>query len=195
MNISVANAIAIKTATHTISVLWHDAILVTRKLANPSRDDNTGGSSHSHSTPSTPVSLGDMTVLDSIRQWLTVASTACGLPYDQALHATPQELAAYVCNNAMALAEQSDAMDWVTDAVSASTSIRLICGETTHDSTRWRGALVDWNPDQIAATLTDLTGRRVKANTISQLKHRGKIVIVDGRVILGEIATALGIKA
>lgn len=194
MNTSVANAIAIKTATHTIAILWHDATLITRKLANPQRDDNSGGS-HSHSTPTTPVSLGDMTVLDSIKQWLTVASTASGLPYDQALNGTPQELAAYVCNNAMALAEQPDAMDWVTDAVSASTSIRLICGETTQDPTRWRGALVDWQPDQIAATLTDLTGRRVRANTISQLKHRGKIEIINGRVILGEIATALGIKA
>jgi hypothetical protein len=188
------NAAAIATAAHTIRVLWHDANLIAHKLANPHRDDNTGGS-HSHSTPSTPVSLSDMTVLDSIQQWLTVASTACGLPYDQTLNATPQELADYVCDNAITLASQPDAIDWATDAVSASTSIRLICDETTQDPTRWHGALVDWNPDQIAATLTDLTGRRVKANTISQLKHRGKIEIVNGRVILGEIANALGIKA
>lgn len=188
------SALAIATAAHTIRILWHDATLIAHKLANPDRDDNTGGS-HSHSTPSTPVSLGDMTVLDSIRQWLTVASTACGLPYDEALHATPQDLADYIADNAIVLASQPDAIDWVTDAVSASTSIQSICGETTQDTTRWRGALVSWQPDQIAATLTDLTGRRVRANTISQLKHRGKIVVVNGRVILGEIAAVLGISA
>jgi hypothetical protein len=65
MNISVANAIAIKTATHTIAVLWHDATLIADKLANPHHNP-TGGSHTTRTTPPAPINLHATSVLDDM---------------------------------------------------------------------------------------------------------------------------------
>lgn len=175
----------------TIAALWQPATLIALKLAHKTGGDEHGGG-HAPQ-PASPISLGEYDTLSDIKQWLTVAATCAGTNYTDAVNNNPALNARTVAQHARTLATQSDANQWAEQAISSATLVRRICGDNPHDPTRWRGALVDWKPEWIADTLTDLTGKRILSERVRKAAFRGKIQPVNGRVVLGEVASAINL--
>lgn len=182
-------ATTIASACHTIATLWKPAQLIALKLANPRKDDTSGA--HNASTPATPISLSETEQLDDIASWLTIAATACGMTYADAINSKPERLAGYTACKAGYLATLVDAQEWQRDAVQAAATIKRIC-DISQPVEKWREIRVHWEPTRIATLLTNLTGKPVSASRVRQAAHDGRLKPVK-EIQLGQIADVLRI--
>lgn len=178
-------ATTIASACHTIEALWEPAQLIALKLANPHRDTNSG--THSASAPATPISLSETEQLDDIASWLTIAATACGMTYADAINSKPEKLAGYTAQKAEYLATLVDAAEWQRDATQSAATIKQIC-DISKPVQKWRGIKVRWEPTQIATLLTNLTGKPISASRLRRAHADGRILTEKGQVTLGDVA-------
>lgn len=189
-----ARANMIRRSCKTISVLYRPATLISLRLAKPATGDENNGGHSKYPRPHSPVLETALDEIGDTRQWLLDASTQCGMPRDQGYEAVktdPEWLALWIGDHADTLASEPDGAQWDADAAGHAIRLRKICRDMHHDSKRWRGLLVAWNPSQIADTLTDLTGRPVRADRVRKTVSDRRVKQVDGKVILGEIASAM----
>lgn len=195
MNKQNTNTRTIASACHTISTLWQTATTITLKLATP-HQTHTSPTTHTRTTPALPIRERDMDTLTEVSSWLADAATALQMPRDVAVNTTVTDagiLAQWVADSARELAILPDGGRWAADASRYARRIKAICGESEPDSLRWRGALVEWQPERIAEILTQLTGTPVTGHRIRQAAYVGKIKPSGGRVILGAVANAVGL--
>lgn len=185
----------ISRACNMICILWGPAEMVADKLATPQPDSHTGGRV-SRGTAPDPINSTMVDQMDDISQFLVDAANTAGLPRDVAVDMALTQaanLAAWVGDAATVLASKPDRAYWLQQAVQGEQVLRRICRDTDY-GTKWRAALVDWDPTHIAILLTDLTGHAVSGRTLRNAKTHGKITLAKGnRVILGEAATAIGL--
>ena len=182
-------ATTIASACHTIATLWEPAQLIALKLANPHKDNNTGA--HTASAPATPISLSETVQLDDIASWLTIAATACGMTYADAINAKPERLAGYTARKAEYLATLVDAAEWQRDATQSAATIKRIC-DINQPVEKWRSIRVKWEPTRIAMLLTNLTGKPVSSQRVRKAASRSMFKH-GGTALLGDVAHALSL--
>lgn len=141
--------------------------------------------------------LSGLDTLTRIQTWLIDALTAEGMRRTtaSALSHSDTPEAAHQCGERHILLEaMPDRREWEQDARQCATLLRHLCGEPTDDtSTRWRAALVDWRPEEIADILTDLTGHPVTSGRLRKARADGRLTPIAGRIILGQAASAIGL--